>query len=118
MKDYLEEIFAVKSVAVFFGFCGSLISLSLTGAKTPVVAVSSVASGLVCATAFTPVVHEIWTFPDSFQSSVAFILGLGGYNLVKFIFEHLNAKTFGLILSRWINRGDAREPVDETNPKK
>jgi|SRR5882757_2758132 len=116
MKDYFEDIFAIKAVAIFFGFVGGLLSLTVGGAKTPFIAVASVISGLVCATAFTPVVHEVWAYPDSIQNSVAFCLGLGGYNLVKFISENLNAQTFSRIFSRWLNKGVT--PVDETTSKK
>src|SRR5882672_10004628 len=116
MKDYFEDIFAIKAVAVFFGFVGGLLSLTVGGARTPLIAVASVLSGLVCATAFTPVVHEIWAYSDNVQSAVAFCLGLGGHNLVKFISENLNAQTFSRIFSRWLNKGIA--PVDETTSKK
>ena len=118
MKDYLNEWIGVPTVIAVFGFIGGVLSLSVGGARTPLIALASVFSGLVCATAFTPAVRELWHYPDSFQNGIAFALGLGGYNVVKFISEKFTTKTFAEILARWASRGASRGSVDDTSADK
>jgi hypothetical protein len=118
MRDLIEEWTGVRAVAAFFGFAGGLLSLSVGGARTPLVAVACVFSGLFCSTAFTPVVREIWHYPDSLQSAVAFTLGVCGMNLVKFLHEKLRGETFSNIFSRWTGRGITPPPVDDSKTKK
>lgn len=102
---------------VFFGFCGGVLSLSVGGARRPWIAVASVVSGIVCSTVFTPAVAEFWHYPESFQNSIAFILGLGGYNIIKFICERLNSQTLFTILTRWIGKDSSRGVVDDNQTK-
>lgn len=113
MKDYLKELLGVPSIVVFFGFVGGVLSLSVGGARRPWIAVASVVSGIICSTVFTPVVRELWHYPEAFQSAIAFVLGLGGYNIVKFFCEKINGRTLSAILTRWTGKDSSRGAVDD-----
>lgn len=116
MKDYLESLTGIKTIWAVFGFFGGCLSLSMAGAKTPIIAIASVFAGLCCAMAFTPAVRELWNYPAGLEPAISFTLGVAGMSSVKFIYENLNAQTFSRIFSRWLNKGVT--PVDETIPKK
>lgn len=118
MRDFLNEWIGVPTVVAVFGFLGGVLSLSVGGARTPLIAIASVGSGLICSTAFTPAVRELWHYPDSLQNGIAFTLGLGGYNLVKFISEKFTSKTLAEVLARWGKGESSRGQVDDSDANK
>jgi uncharacterized membrane protein YeaQ/YmgE (transglycosylase-associated protein family) len=117
MKDWLYENYGFKTIWLVFGFFGGILALSISGAKTPLVAISSIFAGLCCATAFTPAVREVWQYPEGLEPGISFCLGIAGMSIVRVIHEKVRGETLANIFSRWTGKGESRERVDADNAK-